>query len=118
MNFTTKTSTSTSTFPKDTVQLLGTTFSGESPKKLKIFFGDGKCVTVKDGMKVKVKIVSSEVSGYLRTYGLPFDQDEVYITGVNRESHLIEVFGHSWERFSTGKFELVSVEVEVEVEVE
>ena len=102
--------TKQSKFPKDTVQLLGTTFDGHSPKKLEIFFGDGRSVVVKDGMKVKVRIVRSHVSGYLRAYGFPYDQDEVYITGVCRSTHSIEVWGHSFQRFCTGYFELIGIE--------
>ena len=91
------------------VKLLGTTFEGEKLKKVKIYFECGSSLTLKDDMVVKLKVVSSSVLGTLRYYGLPFDQDEVFLTGVEVGSHSLLVKELQWERFSSGHFHLVEV---------
>jgi hypothetical protein len=40
---------------------------------------------------------------------LPFDQDEVLLTGVDVASHQIQVKDLQWEYFSSGYFHLVEV---------
>ncbi len=47
--------------------------------------------------------------GTLRTYGLPFDQDEVLLTGVQVATHCISVRDTSHCLFSPGYFHLVEV---------
>jgi hypothetical protein len=91
------------------VKLLGTTYEGEKLEKVKIIFGCGSSLTLKDGMIVKLKVISTRAKETLRTHGLPHDQDEVLLTGVGVGTHTLYVKDIQRTRFSPSSFQLVEV---------